>query len=168
MRADHAREERLLDPAAANASLPKEHASGRVRSDGDSPKPTPEDLFAHFQRRFNDLRDAGPDYLYATLDSWRLSFRTAMVRLVIALGCALAGAVALTTGIILLLLGVARAISWLFNAPEWVGSLTVGVLVVFVPLILGSVLMKRQKKVNLEKAKERYAARRERKVDAAA
>lgn len=128
------------------------------------PQTPPEDLFAQFQRRFNDLRDSGTDYLYATLDAWRVGMKTVVLRLVVALAAAFAAAITLTTGIILLLLGIARTISWLFSAPEWVGTLSVGVLIVGTALIGGLIFLKSHKRLSLEQAKERYAARRARKA----
>lgn len=157
-----------MDQPSENATLRPEHENGRMHEgDGRPGQPALDDLFAHFLRRFNELRDAGTDYLYATMDAWRVGMRNAMVRIVLLLACGFAAAVTLTTGLILLLLGLARAVSWLFSAPEWVGSLAVGVLVVGTPAIAAAVLLRRQKKVNLEKAKERYAARRERQSTAA-
>jgi hypothetical protein len=157
-----------MDPQAKTDSS-RPGAGGRL-SDSWEDEPTPEerspaDAFKELGRDLGELKEYAAYYVAAKLDGFKASFRNLGLYAVLGIVGLMAGGATVVTATVLLLTGIAGAISAIFRSdytpPDrtWIGEITVGLLVLGGIGIGTMLFMKKFTAASRERTVKKYESR---------
>lgn len=135
-------------------------ASSRLSMEDGSASEKP-DPIKEFRASLKSVTEALTDFGQARVEAIRVNTQNLLLKVVLGVVGGIAGLVFLIVSIVLLLEGLAGAVSRLFNTGPWVGYLIVGAVCVGVPMTVMLVKIKKIKKQMLESLREKYAGRSE-------
>ncbi len=146
------------DPSGAPNSGASGNPGGRFGADGDTIR-TPTDAFRDAANQFAELKDYLSYYLAAKSDGIKTSIRNLGLYAALGIVSLIALSSIIVTACALLIFGVARGFTWLFNGHRALGYTTTGILVlavIFGGAFLGmSILTKSSRKRTVEKYEQR-------------
>jgi hypothetical protein len=157
-----------MDPHAKQTSSARPGAGGRLDDsweDDPAEHRSPADAFKDLASQFGELKEYASYYVAAKADGFKASFRNLGLYAALGIVGLMAGGAVVVTAVVLLLTGIAGAISAIFRSdytpPDrtWIGEITVGLLMVGGIGIGTMLLLKKFTAASRERTVKKYESR---------